>query len=46
MLDEEFMNDLKDSDALGDVWILEEVEDGRELSQDKGSTLTLFFLRM
>ena len=31
--------------ALGDAWMLEEVEDGIEPSQDKGSTLTLSCLR-
>ena len=41
-MDEGFVKDLE---ALEDIWILEEVGDGREPLQDKGSTLTLSCLR-
>ena len=40
MSDEGSEKDLKDSEALGNVWVLEEVGDGREPSLDKSSTLT------
>ena len=40
MLDEGFVKDLEDLENFGDVWVLEEVEDGRGPSLDKGATLT------
>ena len=46
LLDERFVQDLEKLKDLGDVWLLEEIEDGRELLQDKGSTLTLSCLRV
>ena len=42
-MDERFVKDLEDSKALGDVWVLEEVEDEREPSQDKGLLEVVIF---
>ena len=40
------IEDLRDLESLGDVWIVEEVEDGMGASEDKGLTLTWSFSRV